>query len=442
MTLPLRIAAALILASAATVAGADSDAEHWSTFRGPRASGLSSAEGLPVDWDVTTGRNIEWKISIPGMGHSSPVAWGDRVFLTTAVADSQAAVVLGDAGGISLDHSESEAHTWKLYAVERKDGRILWERDVYRGEPRAKRHVKSSQANSTPAADERHVVAIFGSQGMAVFDHDGNELWRRDLGLLDPGLFGDAGSQWGYASSPILFRNLVVVQVDRHRNSFLAAYDLADGREVWRVDRDEKPVWSTPTLHEVDGRSELIVIGGDYDRGYDPTTGDELWRFARDYEVKTPTPFVAGDKIVLAGGYRGQPVFALKVGGRGDLSSGGLAWKSEPGGPYTSTPVAYGDRIFFVRDIGVLTVLSLADGSLVHRARTESTYSASPVAGDGKVYLTGEEGVITVVSASEGYEVLAANDMGESCMATPAIAGKTLLLRCRDHLWAIEAPAG
>jgi len=434
-----RLSTLLLLASAAVPVLADSPSAHWATFRGPGASGLASANGLPVDWDVTSGRNVEWGVSIPGLGHSSPIVWGDRLFVTTAVAGSQATVVLGDEGGISLDHSETETHTWKLYAINLRDGRILWERDVYQGQPRAKRHVKSSQANSTPAADARHVVAIFGSEGMAAFDHDGNEIWRRDLGTLDPGLFGDARSQWGYASSPVFFGNLAIVQVDRHQDSFLAAYDLADGRQVWRVARDEKPVWSTPTLHEVDGRSELIVIGGDYDRGYDPATGEEIWRFARDYEVKTPTPFVAGGKIVLSGGYRGQPVFALNVGGRGDLSSGGLAWTSEPGGPYTSTPLAYGDRIFFVRDIGVLTVLSLADGSVLHRARTESTYSASPVAGDGKIYLTGEEGVITVVSAAEGHEVLARNDMGESCMATPAIAGRTLLFRCRDHLWAIAA---
>lgn len=445
-TLPaaLGLALGLVLVTAAT---ADST-EPWPTFRGPRATGVSQATGLPVDWDVATGRNVAWSTAIPGLGHSSPVTWGDRIFLTTAVADHDATVVLGDAGGISVDQSEARPHIWKLLALSRSDGKVLWERDVYQGEPRTKRHVKSSQANSTPAADARHVVAIFGSQGMAAFDHDGKELWRVDLGILDPGLFGDQSSQWGYASSPVIFENVVIVQVDRHRDSFLAAYDLSNGQRVWKVDRNEKPVWSTPTLHTRGDRTELIVIGGDYDRGYDARTGEELWRYGRDYEVKTTTPFVADGKIVLSGGYRGQPIFALKVGGSGDLSSAGgetgaaLAWRSQPGGPYTSTPVAYGDYLFFVRDIGVLTVLSLADGSIVHRGRTESTYAASPVAGDGKVYLTGEEGVVTVVSAEKDFPVMATNDMGESCMATPAITGRTLLLRCRKHLWAIEAPAG
>jgi outer membrane protein assembly factor BamB len=241
----------------------------------------------------------------------------------------------------------------------------------------------------------------------------------------------------------VIYKELVIVQVDRHRDSFLAAYHLADGTAAWRVARDEKPVWATPLLHSTPERDELVVMGGDFDRGYDPASGQELWRFARDLEVKTTTPITYDDLILLSGGYRGRPIHALRAGRSGDLStesagaSGPLAWVSEPVGPYTSTPVAYRGRLYFARNEGIFTVLSLTDGSLLHRARTESTYSASPLASDGRIYLAGEEGVVAVIGAEPPFEVLASNDVGASCMATPAVSDGVLFLRCGSHLWAI-----
>ena len=323
---------------------------------------------------------------------------------------------------------------------------MLWQKDAATGAPRAKRHVKSSQANATPATDGRTVVALLGSQGLFAFSAEGEPLWHQDLGVLDPGLLGDTGSQWGHGSSPILAGDRVIVQVDRHRDSFLAAYDLATGKQLWKVARDERPVWATPTYFPAGGRDELIVIGGNFVRGYRATSGEELWRFADQAEVKTPTPFVAGERVILAGGYRGRPLLALKAGGSGDLSereghSGALLWRSERGGPYTSTPVVYGDHVYAVTDTGVLTVYDLASGQQLSRQRTSDTYSASLVAGDGKVYLTGEGGTVTVLAAGAEPKVLAENAMNEPCFATPAIAGGSLYLRCRGHLYAIARTA-
>lgn len=429
------------------LSAAQLQAQHWPGFRGELARGVADGQDLPVEWDLASGKNVRWKTEIPGMGHSSPVVWGDLIFVTTAVSQRRPELVLGDEGGIDLAGDEG-AHSWRLLALDRTSGRLVWEREAFSGPARAGRHVKSSQANATPATDGETVVAIFGSQGLAAFDLDGTPRWSVDLGTLDPGLFGDPTSHWGHSSSPVIYRDLVIVQVDRHRDSFLAAYDLASGRRVWQISRDEKPVWATPTLHRGADGDELIVVGGDFDRGLDPGTGRELWRFARSYEVKTPTPVIAGDLIVLAGGYRGRPIYALRSGGRGDLSAEGpaadghLAWVSEPGGPYTSTPVAYRGRLYFVRNTGIFNVLSLASGESVHRRRLESTFSASPVASDGKIYLAGEEGVISVVRAEPDFELLAANDMGEPCMATPAISESTLFVRTRSNLYALAKPSG
>lgn len=409
-------------------------AQSWPQFRGPAARGFADGQDLPTSWSVEDGSNIRWKTAIPGIGHSSPIVWGRHLFVTTAVSPEDEELVLGDEGGIGLA-DDSAALSWRLYCLDAATGEIRWQREAYAGVPRATRHVKSSQANSTPATDGRVVVAIFGSEGLKAYDFDGEELWERDLGVLDPGLYGDPTSHWGYASSPVIHDGLVFVQVDRHANSYLAAYRLEDGEPVWRIERDEKPVWATPTVHRGEKRDQLIVIGGDWDRGLDPRTGRELWRFARDYEVKTPTPVVSGDLVILAGGYRATPLQAVPVDATGTITE--AVWTSEPGGPYTPTPIVYGDQVFFARNTGVLTVLSLETGEVVHRSRLGGNFSASPVASDGKIYLSAEEGVVSVVSAAREPEILAQIDMGEPLMASPAIADRTLFVRTTSHLYAI-----
>lgn len=419
-------------------------AESWPRFRGPDGRGVAGGENVPESWDVKSGRNVRWKAEIPGLGHSSPIVWGERVFVTSAVSKERPALVFGDKGGISLA-DDGSTHSWRLLCLDAKDGKLLWNVEGASGPPRAKRHVKASHANATPATDGRSVVAVLGSELLA-FDFDGRVRWRADLGPLNPGLFGDAKSEWGYASSPVLFENLAIVQVDRQRDSYLAAFDLATGARVWNLKREERPVWSTPLLVNGAGRNELVVAGGYYNRAYDPKSGRELWRFKDEAEVKTPSPFAEGGVIVFSGGYRGRPMFAIKPGGSGDLSlphtaSSGphLVWRSEPGGPYTSTPVAYRGLLFGVRDEGVLFAYDMASGERVWRERTGLTHAASLLASDGKVYVPSETGEMLVVKAGRGFEQIARNDMGEPTMATPAISGGVLYVRTSTHLYAIAA---
>ena len=424
-------------------------AENWASFRGPQASGVRDGANLPADWDVRTGRNIRFKTAIPGLGHSSPIVWGDRVFLTSATGQQAAPLRLGDTGGIDLAQDPGTL-SWKLFCVDGRNGKLLWERTAFTGPVRSKRHAKSSQANATPVTDGRTVVAVFGSGGVAAFDFEGQLKWKADLGALNPGLFGDTSSEWGHGSSPVIDGDRVFIQVDRHAGSFLAAFDLATGKRLWTVKRDERPVWATPMLFESGGRKELIVVGGYHVRSYDPRDGRELWRFKDEAEVKTPTPLAAGGLIVLSGGYRGRPLFALKPGGVGDISvpegaaSGPyMAWRTEPGGPYTTTPLAYGGLLYTVRDEGIATAYDLATGARVYQERTNTTHSASPVGSDGKLYLAAEGGEVLVVKAGRKFEVLARNDVGEPIMATPAIANGTLYVRTLGHLYAVAngAPA-
>ena len=423
-------------------------ADNWPSFRGPNASGVADGQELPLHWEVASMTNVRFKTAIPGLGHSSPIVWGDRVFVTSAVQSEAPKLELGSWIGIDLA-DEAVAHSWRLYCLDAATGRILWDAEAFSGPPRAKRHVKASQANATPATDGKTVVAIFGSEGVAAFDFEGRVRWRADLGKLDPGLLGDPASEWGHGSSPILFENRVLVQVDRHRDSYLAAFDLDTGRQLWRVRREERPVWATPTLVGSGERPELVVVGGLFVRGYDPRSGEELWRFQDEAEVKTPTPFLSDGLIVLSGGFRNRPIVALKPGGKGDLSvsnesgSGShLAWRTEPGGPHSATPVAYRGLLYSVRDEGVLVAYDMAAGELVFRERTGASHTASLVASDGRIYVATEEGEILILEAGRAYRLLARKRMGESVMATPAIANRSLYIRTRGHVVAIAGATG
>ena len=297
------------------------DSGNWPSFRGPGATGVSSATGLPADWDIASGRNIAWTLDIPGVSHSSPVVWGDQVLVITAVSSgAESQRVPGVGNNPVSDRSEFD---WRLYSIDRADGEVMWSVSAHQGRPRANRHEKASHSNSTPSTDGQRIVAIFGSEGMYCYDMAGELLWTVDLGVLDTGLYQDPTSNWGYAASPTIHGDRVFVQVDRHRDSFLAAYSIEDGSEIWRTARDEKNTWSTPTVYTYGGREVLVTNGGNYIRAYDPNDGEEVWRFADDAEVKVPTPFLAGDKVISSGGYpQGRSFYAFEPGARGEISSG------------------------------------------------------------------------------------------------------------------------
>jgi len=426
-------------------------AQNWPSFRGPGAAGVVQSRA-PQTWDATKGLNIVWKTEIPGLAHSSPVVWGGHVYITTAVSSDAKAVFKHGLYGDVDPSPDMSRHSWRVYCLDKPTGKIIWEKVAHEGVPKTKRHPKSSQASSTPATDGKHVVAFFGSEGLYTYDADGKLLWKQDLGNLNAGWFYDPDYEWGVGSSPIIYKNLVIVQCDIQKNSFVAAYDINDGHRVWLTPREEIPSWGTPTIYEGQPRTELITHATRFIRAYDPMTGKELWRLSGNSEVTTPTPFVAHNLIFITNGYRVvQPIFAIRPGGSGDItlkdgreSSEFVAWSKKRGGPYMSTPVVYGDHLYVCSIQGIIACYNSKTGERLYQQRLGEggAYSASPVAADGKVYFTSEDGDIFVVKAGLKYELLAINPIGEVCMASPAISDGTLFVRAEHHVFAIsERPA-
>ena len=441
-----RILGLCLFLSLAVGSAAGVYAQNWPAFRGVNASGVADGAKTPITWNVERSQNILWKTGIPGLSHSSPIVWGNRVFVITAISSDAKARFDAKDRGIGLANDDAN-HTWRIYALDKQTGRILWEKTAYEGVPRAKRHVKATQANSTPVTDGKYVVALFGSQGLACYDVNGKLLWKQDLGVLNPGLWDDPTSSWGHASSPVIYKDLVFVQADGHKQSFIAAFNLKDGKRAWRADRGEITSWSTPTINEAKGRTELIANGGRYVRGYDPSTGKELWRFAdSDTQVKMQAPLVAGGLIYITGGYPpGRQMWAFRSGAVGDISlkSGQetndfIAWRSSKGSPYTPTPIIYQELLYVCADNGVLSAYEAKTGALVYQERLPSSFSASPIAADGKLYLASQDGEVFVVKAGRKYELLATNPMGQALMATPAISHGMLIVRGENTIYAIS----
>jgi outer membrane protein assembly factor BamB len=287
---------------------------------------------------------------------------------------------------------------------------------------------------------------VFGSEGMFCYDLAGTLKWHQDLGVLDLGAFNDPDLKWGAGSSPVIYKNLVIVQCDRPKEGFLAAYDLTTGKPVWKTTRDEPPSWGTPTVIDSPTRPELVVNGARFIRGYDPLTGKELWRLGPNSEIAVPTPFAAAGLIFVTSGYRPiQPIYALLPGASGDISVGErhelgshVAWETTKGGPYLPTPIVYGSILYVCTNQGILTAYDARSGKQIYKNRLGGGggYTASPVAGDGKLYFTCEDGEVRVVKAGPRFELLAINPIGEPCLATPAISDGMIFVRGRKTIFA------
>ena len=369
------------------------------------------------------------------------------MYVATAVnsraGDSFRTGLYGDVAPVE----DLSPHTWKLHALDAASGAVVWERDVFTGAPRIKRHPKASQANSTPATDGRHVVAVFGTIGLVVcYDADGALLWKKDIGAIDSGWFFDPTYQWGHSSSPVIYEGTVIVQADQYKGSFLAAYDLETGREVWRTERDEISTWGTPTILRAGDRDELVTNGTTI-RGYDPKTGRLLWTLGPNSEITVGTPVAGSDLAYVTGGYPPvRPVYAIRPGGSGDLtleagksSSDRVAWSDDREGTYIPTPILYRGRLYTCNNNGIVTAYDAATGERIYRARVGGggAFSASPVAADGRLYFASEDGDVFVVRAGPTYEELAKIPMNETIIATPAISDGLIVIRTAGHVYGI-----
>ena len=421
---------------------------HWPSFRGPEATGAADNQHLPDRWNPVTGENVLWRTAIPGLAHSSPIVWGDTIFVTSAISSRTDATfkpgLYGD-GDASDDRSE---HRWMLYAIDKRTGKVRWERVATQSPPKNKRHIKSTYASSSPATDGRIVVAWFGSQGIYAYDFAGGLRWSVDLGRVDMGAYDIPSYEWGPASSPIIWNGLVIVQCDTQADSFLIALNAQTGETVWQTDRQELPSWGTPTVVTTSAGPELVTNASNFVRGYDPKTGRELWRLGGSSKITAPTPiFAHGLHIIASGRAPERPIFAVKPGARGDLSlakgeSTGthVAWSKTGRGSYMPTPLAYRGLLYVLANNGVFDAYDIAAGKEIYRQRLPlvgSGYSASPVAADGKIYLSNEDGEMLVVEAGDTFKHVATNSMGETLMATPAISEGVMYVRGASTLFAI-----
>ena len=437
---------ALLLATVTLAAPPAGKSVDWPTFRGPSSSGV--AEGFPTveRFDVAKGENVLWKTKVPGLGHSSPVIWGDRIFVTSAISGKADPELRVGLYGAIEPVEDDTAHKFVVYCLDRKTGKILWDRTAWEGVPKIKRHTKASHANSTPATDGKRVVVNFGFAGLYCYDIDGNLKWKRDLGTLDSGYYEVPEAQWGFGSSPVIHDGRVIVQCDVQKDSFLAALSLDTGADVWRTPRTDVPSWSTPLVYKSEGLAQIVVNGWKHAGGYDLATGKELWKMHGRGDIPVPTPIAGHDLLFLAHAHGGSGLFAVKPGATGDItlpqgqsSSDSVVW-SAGNGAYMQTPLLYGTELYSCRDNGVLSVYDAKTGTRHQQVRLgdgSSGFTASPVAADGKIYFTSEEGRVYVVQAGKDGKVLSSSEVGEVCMATPAIARGVLYFRGRDNLIAV-----
>jgi outer membrane protein assembly factor BamB len=449
-SLPVFTAALLLIVPASALLAQTTAKKRtdWPSFRGGNASGIAEGFKTPTSWNVDEKKNILWKTSLSGLGHSSPIVWGNRVFVTTAISGKEKPELKVGLYGNIDPVIDDTPHKFKVYCLDKKSGKILWEQTAYEGVPKVKRHTKATHANSTMTTDGKNVIAFFGSEGLYCYDMNGKLRWKKDFGVLDSGYFQSKEAQWGFASSPVIWGNKVLLQCDVQKGSFVAALDVNNGNEIWRTTRRDVPTWSTPTVCEADGKTQVVLNGWKHIGGYDLETGKETWWMEGGGDIPVPTPVVADGLIYITNAHgRMSPIYAIKASAKGgiDLESGAssndhIAWSMAREGAYMQTPLVYGDYLYVCRDNGVVSCYEAKTGKRLYQERLgtgRTGFTASSVAADGKLYFTSEEGEIYVVKAGPTFEVLSQNPMGEVCMATPAISEGVLFFRTQGHLVAV-----
>ena len=414
---------------------------NWPQWRGPEGAGISAEKNLPEEWSGT--KNIQWKTAIAGRGHSSPIVWGTKIFLTTAI---EGAIVLGAQAarhvidGKDFVHPDSigadRKHTFKVICLDRDTGKILWEQTAFEGTPYDNRHRKSSFASSTPATDGERVYAFFGSEGLYAYDFNGRIVWKEDLGKM--GTFG-----MGTGTSPVLHENLVIVQCDYElgERSFIIAMDKRTGKQIWKTPRKVQVGWATPLLVQTAKRAELITSGTEAVIAYDPATGKELWRSKGLESNSIPSPVATRDLVIISAGYPAKVAYAVRLGGSGDLSApSNVVWSYAKGTAYVPSPILYSDNLYLMTDKGILTCLDARTGEVRYeggRVPVPATFTASPVAFDGKLLLTSEDGDTFVLRAGPKHEVIRTNSVGEPVYASPAISDGQIFIRGEKNLYCI-----
>ncbi len=400
----------------------------WPTWRGPGGLGVSNETGLPDRWNVET--DTVWKATIPGTSTSTPVVWGDRVFLTTQLGQSP----IGRGGEAAPANSRV---TFLVLALDRLTGRELWRREIPATAGLPATHMKHNLASPSPVTDGRRVVAWFSTGQVAAFDLAGNELWQRNLAAD----YGPFEIRWAHGSSPVLYKDQVILLCE-HTSAYLIALDARTGINVWKADRQSPGrSYTTPLLLDRGNRTELVINAAQRIEVVDPTNGSLLWSVGQPIQTPVSTPVYADGVLYTSRGYRSGPYMAVRLdqtqgdATQGDVTDTHTLWRVATGAPYVSSLLHYKGLVFMATETGVVSAIDGATGATVWKERLGGNFSASPVAGDGKIYLANEEGEFFVLAASRTFRVISQTSLDESIQASPVISGGRILLRSESHLY-------
>ncbi len=434
----LLLACALALCIAATAA-------DWNRFRGPEGNSVVTGVKLPAEWAEDS--HVVWKVRIPGRGWSQPVAAGDRVFVTTAVTENEEGPRRSDSG-VPRDtrNSAKDHYRWRVVCLSASTGEMLWEDTPYEGKPTRRKHRGNTYASETPVTDNEHVFVYFGDRGMVCYDHAGKRQWEKKLGGFP------TQASWGTASSPVTVGDLVLLQCDNQRESFLIALDKKTGSEKWRVPRAEKTNWSTPYLWKSAKREELVLAGGGKMRSYEPGTGRLLWEMAGSGRTAVSP---VGDAEMLfvdsVDDFQGSPglFVAIRPGASGDISLQGeqttgefVAWSTVFRSYRNASPLLYKGCLYMLdQSRGTVRCFGAETGRLHYQERVPgcSGFMASPWANDGKVFLLDDTGLTAVLEAGPEFKLIRTNRLSDGVVwSSPAIVGDSLLIRGMEHVYCIR----
>ena len=457
--------------------------DDWPQFRGPNGSATSTEKKLPVQWG--SDKNIAWKTKLPGYGWSSPIVWGDKVFLTTAVSEKQRKPAAGFGGGGrpgqgggrpgqggrggfgGRRQAPDAIYKLEVYCLDRASGKVLWKQPAYEGKPHIPTQASNTYATETPVTDGERVYAYFGMHGVYCYDLSGKQLWKADLGSYSMAMGHGTGS------SPALADGRLFIQCDNEEKSFLAALDAKTGKELWRVKRSERTGYSTPLIWKNKARTEVVCLGSPRVRSYDPATGKQLWELGGMAGQAKATPVASGELLFVGtgggpGGFGGRggrggrggglggggsrPLFAVKAGASGDItlkagatSNDGIAWYQPKAGPQTASPVLYQGYLYVLDERGgYLSCYDAKTGKQEYKERLTGArgFTSSPWAADGKVFFLDDAGTTHIVQAGPTFKILGKSLLGEMCWSSPAVAGQALFLRTVDHLFCIKQKDG
>jgi outer membrane protein assembly factor BamB len=414
--------------------------DNWHQWRGPLATGMAPKGDPPVKWDEKT--NVRWKVAIPGKGSSTPIVWGDRVFVLTAIKIDRTAepeaLPKVDAKFERKTEPPRNYYRFVVLCLDRGTGKVLWERTAAERVPHEGHHPSHSYAAGSPVTDGERVYACFGSFGVYCYDFAGKPLWQRDLGRLISRL------GWGEASTPALRGDALVLNWDNEADSFLIRLDAKTGKTRWKVPRTEPTTWSTPLIVEHKGGAQVVMNGMNKARGYDLATGKVLWEVGPLTINPIPSPVSAGGVVYCMSGYRGSVAYAVPLDARGDLTgTDKTLWKAAKGTPYVPSPLLVGDRLYFTSmNTPLMTCLDTRTGKpLIDRVRLpalEDLY-ASPAGAAGRLYFVGRDGTTVVLRRADKLEVLGVNRLDDPIDASPVIVGRQLFLRGHNYLYCLEA---